>query len=102
MKKFLLCSSLLLMLIYSASASSDLCFDAIQSELIKKEGPRDLITLQNIELEKGSIDSYDVYAWIEDRNDRSVWPYHSFWTAKVKKTQDTCIVLSLDFVQGNM
>ena len=102
MKKILLCSSLLLTLISSASANVNLCFDAIQSELIKKEEPRDLITLQNIELIKGSSDTYDVYAWIEDRNDRSVWPYHSFWTAKVKKSQDSCIVLSLEFIQGNM
>lgn len=106
MKTLLLClalsTSMTLPMLAKADVAADKCFAAIQSELTKKEQGNDVITLQSITLEEGSDTVYRAYAWIEDKTDSKVWPFHTYWGAVVEKNEDSCKVQSLVFVEGNM
>ena len=103
MKKFLITLLIVLPTISMATSNIDqLCFKAIQAEMTASETGNDLITLQDITAVENSKTEYKAYAWIEDRTDAKVWPYHSFWDVVVVKSADKCSVKSLVFVEGNM
>lgn len=98
MKKFLLCLMFTLPFAAFAESSQDPCYPEIQKELRKKQGPTELITLEEVQSEGSSSVAYQAYALIEDRNDPKVLPIHSMWLVVIERDNDQCKVLDLEFL----